>query len=408
MEKPPPFTRYQKFIVAAMAFLQFTIVLDFMILSPLGAILMPALNISTRQFGEVVSGYAFAAGISGILAAGYADRFDRKKILVVFYTGFILGTLFCALAPNYQMLLAARIVTGFFAGVIGSIAGAIVTDLFSYQMRGRVMGIIQTAFAGSQVLGIPAGLYFSNHWGWHAPFLMIVVFGILVGAIILFYMKPVTEHLAHPRTHSAFRHLQNTITNRRYFAAFMATALLSTGGFMLMPFGSAFTVHNMKIDIDKLPLMYLISGVCAMVTGPLVGRMSDSFGKMKVFLFGSLLAMIMCVIYTNLQETPWLVATLVNVILFVGIFSRMIPSQAMMSAIPDPASRGAFMSISSSLQQVAGGIASVIAGVIVVQNGDGPLEHFDVLGYILVGTTAVTIFIMHRIHRTIHSTPQVA
>src|SRR5690349_3065608 len=123
------FTRYQKFVVAALAFLQFTIVLDFMILSPLGALLLQDLHISTAQFGLVVSGYAFSAGLSGLLTAGFADRFDRKKLLLFFYVGFVAGTFFCGIAPSYYTLLAARIVTGLFGGVIGSISMAIAADL---------------------------------------------------------------------------------------------------------------------------------------------------------------------------------------------------------------------------------------------------------------------------------------
>src|SRR6201996_1839601 len=172
------FSRYQSILVALLAFVQFTIILDFMIMSPLGAIIMPALGITATQFGVAVSAYAFSAGISGILAAGFADRFDRKRLLLFFYAGFMVGTLLCGLAQTYPMLLVARIVTGFFGGVIGSVVLAIATDLFPLEMRGRVMGVISTAFAASQVLGLPAGLYFANRWEWHAPFFAILAIAI--------------------------------------------------------------------------------------------------------------------------------------------------------------------------------------------------------------------------------------
>jgi hypothetical protein len=162
------FSRYQVFMIAILAILQFTIVLDFMVLSPLGALLLEKLNINTSQFGWVVSAYAFSAGASGLLAAGFADKFDRKKLLLFFYTGFIIGTFLCALAPNYHMLLVARIVTGIFGGVIGSVSFAIITDLFKMEVRGRVMGFVQMAFAASQVLGLPIGLLLANRFGWHA------------------------------------------------------------------------------------------------------------------------------------------------------------------------------------------------------------------------------------------------
>src|ERR1700753_512338 len=189
------FSTYQKFMVGILAFLQFTIILDFMIISPLGAIVIPALHISPRQFGWAVSSYAFSAAVSGISAAGFADRFDRKLLLLFFYGGFILGTALCALAPNYHFLLLARIVTGLFGGVIGSVILAIATDLFSLEMRGRVMGFIQTAFAAAQVLGLPAGIYFANRWNWHVPFAAIVAIALPVSVVIMLYMKPVTAHL---------------------------------------------------------------------------------------------------------------------------------------------------------------------------------------------------------------------
>jgi predicted MFS family arabinose efflux permease len=394
----PKFTGYQKFVVGLLAFLQFTIVLDFMILSPLGAILMPALKISNAQFGIVVSAYALSAGASGLLASGFADRFDRKKLLLFFYIGFLMGTLFCALAPRYEELLAARIVTGLFGGVIGSIVLSIVTDLFPYQMRGRVLGVVQTAFAASQILGIPLGLYFSNIWGWHAPFLMIVVIGAAVGVVIFAKLQPIDSHLSLKTEKTPFKHFAAIISKPRHQLAFLFMALLSMGGFMIMPFGSKFTVGNLKIPVDQLPMIYWITGLCTIVTGPLIGRASDRFGKWRTFLFGTMMTILMVLIYTNLGPTPlWLVVA-VNAFLFVGIFSRMIPAQAFLSTIPDPQNRGAFMAVSSSLQQISGGLAAMVAGLIVKDTVQGQIEHFDTLGFILTFMALVNVVILYRLY----------
>jgi predicted MFS family arabinose efflux permease len=395
------FTSYQRLVIALMAFLQFSIILDFMVMSPLGAMLIPALQITPSQFGLVVSAYAFSAGISAILAAGFADRFDRKRLLLFFYAGFIVGTFLCAIAPTFHFLLFGRIVTGIFGGVIGSIVLAITTGLFSLQMRGRVMGVVQTAFAASQILGLPIGLYFANIWGWHAPFMMIVVVSIIVCGIIMVYLRPVDAHLKLPTEKNPFLHLWSTLTNFRYVLAFAATGILTLGGYMLMPFGSVFTVHNLGIDLEQLPILYLVTGVSAIAVGPLVGRASDTYGKFNVFLFGAVLTMVMVAIYTNLGTTPlpWVLA--VNVLLFVGIFARMIPTQALISAIPDPGSRGAFMAVNSSLQQISGGVASVLAGLIVAQGSTGRLEHFDRLGFILITSVLVTVGMMYLIHRRV-------
>ena len=266
------FSPYQSLIVVLLALVQFTIILDFMIMSPLGAIMMPALDITAAQFGVAVSAYAFSAGISGILAAGFADRFDRKRLLLFFYVGFTLGTALCAVAPNFHVLLLGRIVSGLFGGVMGSIVLAIITDLFALHLRGRVMGFVQTAFAASQVLGIPVGLFLSNHWNWHVCFAALVGLSIVAMAAILIVMKPVNEHLGLSPDQNAFRHLIATVRQPRYLMAFSVTTLLATGGFMMMPFGSAFTVHNLGIDIVHLPTIYLVSGLFSIFMGPLSAK----------------------------------------------------------------------------------------------------------------------------------------
>jgi predicted MFS family arabinose efflux permease len=400
-EQQRGFSRYQSFLVALLAFAQFTIILDFIIMSPLGAILMPALNITAGQFGVAVSAYAFSAGISAILAAGFADRFDRKRLLLFFYLGFTLGTLLCALAPNYHLLLLGRIVTGLFGGVIGSVVLAIITDLFPLHLRGRVMGFVQTAFAASQVLGIPTGLFLANHWNWHVSFGAIVVLSILAMAAILFVMQPVNAHLRLKQDRNAFRHLIATVGQPRYTLAFAVTTLLSTGGFMLMPFGSAFTVHNLGIDILHLPTIYLVSGLFTIFIGPLVGRASDAFGKYPTFVFGSTMSVVMVLIYTHLGHVSLTTAIIVNVLMFLGIFSRMIPSQALISAIPDPSQRGSFSAVSASLQQLSGGLGSVLAAAIIAENPDGTLRHFDRLGYIVVATSILSLIAMYFVQRPI-------
>ncbi len=398
MEDPTPksqaFTAYEKFIVAILTFLQFTIVLDFMVLSPLGAVLMPALKITPAQFGIVVSVYAFSAGISGFLAAGFADRFDRRNLLLFFYTGFVIGTLLCGLANTFEFLVFARTVTGLFGGVIGSIVAAIITDVFPIERRGRVMGFIQTAFSASQVLGLPAGLYFSGLWGWQAPFLLIVAVSVVVGIAIAIFMRPINEHLKLQTESSPVKHLISTVTQPKYAAAFLTTALLTIGGFMMMPFTSSYIVHNLGIDMDHLPMIYMITGICSIVMGPLVGRACDAFGSLRMFVFGTIMTAIMVTIYVNLGTSPLLLVASVNVLMFVGIYSRMIPSQTLISTVPAPASRGAFMAVSSSLQQMAGGFASVLAGLIVIEDSSGLIRHFDILGYVVIGTSFFTLFLM--------------
>ncbi|WP_207425604.1 MFS transporter [Pedobacter sp. SYSU D00535] len=403
-KKEENFSSYQKFIVAVLAILQFTIVLDFMVLSPLGAYLLTEMSITPSQFGLVVSAYAFSAGASGLLAAGFADRFDRKKLLLFFYTGFIIGTVLCGLAPSYHFLLIARIITGLFGGVISSISFAIITDLFALQVRGRVMGVVQMAFAASQVLGIPLGLYLADKFDWHAPFILIVGVSIIVGLVIWRVMKPVNDHLKIRTTKSPFLHMGHTLTNKTYAIAFLTTGLLSIGGFMLMPFSSAFLVHNVHIPETNLSLIFLVTGICSITTGPFIGKWSDKIGKFRMFVIGSVLAAITVVLYTNLSVSPIWVVIVINSFMFAGISSRMISSSALTSAVPEPQDRGAFMGINSSLQQISGGVASVLSGLIVFQPRAGaPLQYYDTVGYIVVLTMAVCIFTLYQIHKYVRN-----
>lgn len=395
------FTPYQKLVVAILALLQFTIILDFMVLSPLGTILIKELSITPARFGWVVSAYAFSAGISGLLAAGIADKYDRKKLLVVFYIGFLIGTAMCAMAVDFHTLLIARIVTGLFAGVVGSATMAIITDIFPIQMRGRVMGFVQMAFGGSQVLGIPIGLLLANKWGWHSAFWMIVIFGIVLGLVILFYMKPVTEHLKLRTDKNPLQHLTHTLSMRPYLIGFLGTVLLATGGFMMMPFASTFTTNNLGIHQDQLPQLYLITGIASLIFMPLIGRLSDKVDKYLVFCAGTVLSMLMIGIYTHLGHTSFALLTVINIVMFTGIMSRMVPATAITSAIPQPQDRGAFMSVNASVQQVSGGIAAAISGAIIVERPDKSLAHFDTVGYVTIGAMVVAAVIMYFVNRQV-------
>jgi len=400
------FTRYQVAVVAILAFLQFTVVLDFMILSPLGAMLMRELHVGPAQFGLVVSAYAFSAGISGLVAAGFADRFDRKKLLLFFYSGFVLGTTLCGLAPSYALLLGARTVTGLFGGVIGSISMAIIADLFPFAARGRVMGFVMAAFSASQVLGIPLGLYLSNAWGWHAPFLMIATVSFAVGLVIFTVLRPVDSHLQNRTDRNPFHHLLATVRKTRHQWGFAATITLAIGGFMLMPFGSAFSVHNLGIPLTKLPMVYMATGLASMFAGPLIGRISDAVGKYRTFAVASAAAVAIILWYTRLGVTPIGIVIAINIGMFSAISGRMISSQALSSAIPAPEDRGAYMSISSSLQQLAGGVASSCAGLLVSQTGDGPLDHYERLGYVVASSMVVGVVLMGRVNAIVQGDAQ--
>ncbi|NML39005.1 MFS transporter [Chitinophaga sp. G-6-1-13] len=402
-----PFTGYQKFVVLILALTQFTVILDFMIMSPMGDLLMKSMNLNPRQFGLAVSAYAFSAGASGLMTAGFADRFDRKKLLTFFYSGFILGTVFCGLAHTYPLLVAARVVTGLFGGVIASISMAIITDLFDIHHRGRVMGFLMMGFGASQVLGVPIGLFFANRYGWWMPFLLVAGFALLVMVLIQVGLKPVNQHLQAQRDRSPLAHLWKTFTNKDYRIGYTGTALVSVGGFMMMPFGSAFAVNNLGLTNEQLPFLFMVSGVVALVILPLVGKLADRIDKFKLFAMGASWMIIIALIYTRLGPTPLVIVIAWNVLLMIGILGRSIPSNALISAVPQMEDRGAFMSINSSLQQIAGGVAAAIAGMIVVQKDkNSPLENYNVVGYLMTALTLVSIWMVYRVSEMIKARMQ--
>jgi predicted MFS family arabinose efflux permease len=398
----PKFTPYQVLVILLLALTQFTVVLDFMVMSPLGDMLIKDMHLTTSEFGFAVSSYAFSAGFSGLMTAGFADRFDRKKLLLFFYIGFILGTLACGFANTYPLLIAARILTGLFGGVIGSISLAIVADLFPLNQRGRAMGFMQMGFGASQVLGIPISLYIANQWGWQSPFFMIVGLSFIMWVVLVLKMKPITEHLLKKSEKTAVLHLWHTIRSRKYRIGFLCTALLSLGGFMMMPWGSAFAVNNLHVTPGQLPLLFMVGGISSLIIMPLIGKLADKIDKFKLFTIAALWMMVIVVIYTNLTPVHFIVVIVMNILMMIGIMSRMVPAMALTSALPQMQDRGAFMSINSSLQQIAGGIASAIGGMIVVQKTPfSPIEHYNTLGYVIVFIIIANIWMVYRVSKIV-------
>lgn len=397
------FSSYHKFVIFILAITQFTVILDFMVMAPLGDLLLKTMpGLTTQDFGLAVSAYAFSAGASGLLTAGFADKFDRKKLLLFFYCGFIIGTLFCALAHTYVTLVAARIFTGIFGGVIGSISMAIITDIFTLSQRGRVMGFIQMGFGASQVLGIPIGLYVANLWQWEAPFFMIVIISVIIAIMIAWKLQPVTDHLALQQNKKILSHLWHTLIDKDYRVGFISTGILSIGGFMMMPFGTVFAVNNLGVSAQQLPLLFMISGVASLLLMPFVGKLSDRVNKYYLFCVASVWLLIVCVVYTNMYQIPFALVVVINILMMIGIMSRMVPSSALTSAVPRSKDRGAYMSINSSLQSISGGIAATIAGAVVYQEtANSPLMNYNIVGYVVAISSILSIYLMSRVYKVV-------
>ncbi len=398
MEKST-FSNYQIRLIAILALIQFTNTLDFMIISPLGAHLNRVMGIDSSKFGFVVSAYAFSAALSGLFTALFADKFDRRKLLIFFYMGFITGTFLCGFANDYISLLFSRIITGAFGGVIASIIFTIITDIFDFQVRGRAISFVQVSFSVSQALGIPLGLFLANRFNWHLPFLSIAVFSVVLLLLVSIWVVPMKP--ATPFKGNNYKRLLNIIADKNYRKAYACTGLLVIGGFLVMPYASIFLVHNVGIPEKQLSVIYMVAGLTTIITGPLVGKLSDKFGKYKIFVIGSALVMLMILLYTNLPHSTLWIVMLIFSILYISVSSRMISGMALITKVPEQSDRGSFMSINSSMQQLAGGMAAAAGGLIVYQNGIGKLINYSILGITTVLLVILSLFLMNRIHQTV-------
>lgn len=388
----PLSSRQEKWLLLTLATINFTHIMDFMIMMPLGPQLMRMFGIDTTQFGLLVSAYTFSAGISGFLSSFVMDRFDRKQVLVFLYAGFLLGTLACALAPAYGVLLAARVLTGAFGGVLAAVGNAIVGDTIPMERRGAAMGVVTAAFSAASVFGVPFGLFLASQLSWHAPYLFLVATGLGVMALIG-RLPQLAEHLKSgvSRKFDPLGVLRQAVAKPAQRQALFLTVAMMFGQFAIVPFLSPSMVANVGFSESQLALIYLLGGATTLITGPLIGRLADRLGKLRVLVAFLLLSIVPQLLVTQLGPTPLPLALLLTTAFFVVSGGRMIPAMALITGTVDPRHRGSFMGIQSALQQVAAGLASLIAARIVVQDAQGHLLHYGTVGYLSAASSLVCI-----------------
>lgn len=388
----------ERLLLFVLAAVNFTHIMDFMIMMPLGPQLMALFQITPQQFGFAVSAYSITAAVSGFASAFFVDRFDRKKLLFFAYIGFVIGTFSCAFAPTYELLVAARVLAGLFGGMIGAQVLSIVSDTFGYERRASAMGILMTAFSLASVAGVPAGLWLAAHYSWHMPFLAIGGLGVLVIFCIAFWVPPVNKHLIEGRPKGNPLHVLTDIFNTpNQMRALTLSIVLMMGHFSIIPFIAPALVGNAGFHQDQIFLIYLVGGALTIFSSPLVGRMADQRGKYPVFVVAALFSLIPILLITNLWPVPlWAVLAIAGMF-FIAANGRMIPTQAIVSGVVTPQQRGGFMSINSSVQQLSTGIAANIAGAIVSEGPNGRIEHYNWVGYFSIVLITASIFLAKRV-----------
>lgn len=388
------FNRKEWILLLTLAFIQFSHIVDFMILMPLGPQLMRTFQISPQQFGLLVSAYTFAAGISGLTSSLFIDRFDRKRSLLLFYCGFSIGTIFCALSEDYSGLLTARFLTGAFGGVLSSLVMSIVGDSIAAEKRASAMGIVMAAFSGASIFGVPFSLYLANHFDWHAPFTFLGSLSLFMILVIMTYIPNMQNHMRPKELRkNPFKIVLGFFTRQNTSWALLFLGLLVFGQFSVIPFLSPSMVSNAGMLEDQLPLIYLIGGCVSIVSSPLIGRLADKYGKRKIFIVSAAVSMLPFYIVTNLTRTPLPVLLLIIAFFFLCMGGRMVPASAMMTQAVLPENRGAFMSITSSVQNASAALASFTAGVIVGRNELGELVDYNIVGYVAIVFSLLAIFI---------------
>ncbi|GMQ30760.1 MFS transporter [Algoriphagus confluentis] len=381
MDKPGKFSTYQKLVILGLSCLLFTVVLDYMLLPALSGTLLAELQLSTEQFGLISSAYALSAGISALLASGFADRFERKSFLLVFYTGFLAGILLCAISPSFPFLLAARILTGAFGGMMASICFAIVADLFPVSQRGRVTGWIQMAFAASLVIGLPLSLFIASSFSWQMAYGLILSLGILALLMVLVLIRPLKN--SSTSFSPPWEHLISNLKKPSYWTVYSANMLIVGGDVIFMTFNAAFLTNNLGLADSQLPYVYGAVGLTSLLAAPIFGKLADRFGKWPVFAFGTLLSTGAVLVYTAgvIQAFEWII--LMHAGLYLGINARMVSATALATAVPKKSDRGAFLAIDSSIQQLAGGLAAAVAGFVIFQAADGNLLYYPQIGWLI-------------------------
>ena len=397
MNSTPDFSAQKKeqLFLLALAGIQFTHILDFMIMMPLGPQLIRTLHLSTHEFGLLLSSYTFTAAASGLLAATYIDRFDRRKLLLTLYVFFILATLCCGLAPNYASLLVARALAGAFGGILGAMVQTMVADVVPFERRGNAMGTIMAAFSVSTVAGVPLGLFLAEHvpaLGWRAPFFFVVALSCVFLVIGYSMLPPLTAHLQSARRGNVFQQIYAVAKEPDHLKAYFFISLLMMTGFSVIPYIALYYTSNVGMTESFITVIYLTGGAATFFTSRIIGRLADRHGKLRVFRWILLASFVPLLVTTHLVPVPWWAVLMNSTLFFILVPGRMIPGMAMVSAAAAPQVRGTFMSLGSSVQMLSSGLASLVGGMIISRNAMGQVEHYNIVGYIALGIGLLSLW----------------
>src|SRR5688500_6980314 len=391
--------RNERILLFLLASINFTHILDFMIMMPLGNYLMPYFDITPRQFTFLVAAYTLSAGVSGFAAAFFVDRYDRKKVLLIGYTGFLLGTLACGFAPSYLLLLFSRLLAGVFGGIIGAQVLSIISDVVPYERRGAAMGSVMSAFAIASTIGVPFALYLANLFSWHAPFILVGGLGIALIPLIVKYVPVMKKHIQTDSQNKKFDVLLSVFKDKTQWMALIFSSLLMMGHFLIIPFINPYMEFNLGYSKFQTPMIYLFGGIASFFAANILGRLADKYGKLKVFTVCMLLSLPLVITITQLPFIPFSIVLALFAIWFSLATGRGVTAQALISNVVEPQKRRSFMSFNSSVQQLGTSAASIIAGLIVIKGSKGEIFRYHWVGYLSVFVLTIAILLGYKIFK---------
>lgn len=399
---PPLTPRRERWLLITLAGIQFTHILDFMIMMPLGPQFRTLFGISDAQFGLLVSAYTLAAGTSGLLASTYIDRFGRKRLLLALYTLFALATLACGLAPGYAFLMAARIAAGFFGGVLSALCQTVVADVVPFERRGRAMGIVMTSFSVSTVAGVPLGLFLAAHFSWHAPFFGIAALSAVLALFAGATLPALTAHLGGP-ARSVLGGIGQVLADPNHLRAFAFSALLMFAGFTVIPYITLYMTANAGVLASQVPYIYLCGGVVTLFTARLVGRLTDARGKVPVFRALAVAVIVPLMGITLVAGAPLPAILVVSTVLFMCMSGRMIPGMAILTSAAQPASRGTFMTLNACVQSAGMGVAAFVGGQLIGRDAQGLVQGYWKAALVGAAASLLAVWLAGRL--TLHGAP---
>ena len=407
-------SRRENWLLFTLAGIQFTSVLDFMIMMPLGPQFTRIFSINEAQFGLLVSAYTLAAGFAGLAASTFIERFSRKRMLLTLYVFFCLASLACALAPGYAALMAARVAAGLFGGVLSSMAQTIVADVIPFERRGRAMGIVMTSFSAASVAGVPTGLWLADQYGWHAPFFAIVGLSVVLGLFAALTLPPLDAHLSQGAATSAYRRIRTVLSEGNHYKAFLLSALMMFGGFTVVPYIAINLEYGVGLRQDQIFQVYLLGGIGALLLARWFGRLSDRWGKVKTFRLMAL-AVIVPMFATTLMPfgAPLWAVLATSTLFMICMNGRMIPGMALIASAANPALRGTFMTLNASAQSAAMGCAALVGGMLISRDAAGHIQYYWMNAVVATIACLASVWLAGRVHlhtldRTVAQTPSEA